>query len=146
VAVTPDGKKVYVANQFSDSVSVIATGSNSVVGDPIPVGDDPIGLAVTPDGSKVYVANNRDDNVSVIATATDRVVGDPIPVGGDPVAFGLFIGPERPFAGTPGTPTCATRSLSAAARRYGGTSAAARALGYGTVAKMQTAIRAYCKA
>jgi YVTN family beta-propeller protein len=38
VAVTPDGSKVYVANQFG-TVSVIATATNTVVGSPIPVGN-----------------------------------------------------------------------------------------------------------
>ena len=144
VAVTPDGKKVYVTNAASNTVSVIAAASNSVIGAPIPVGDSPWGVAVTPDGKRVYVANNGSDSVSVIATATDRVVGDPIPVGEAPAAFGQFIQPKPPFAGTPGAANCAGQSLSAAARRYGGTSAAARALGYGTVANMQVAIRAFC--
>ena len=84
--------------------------------------------------------------MGVLDTATDIVSDTPIPVGDSPVAFGLFIGPSRtPFDGTPGASNCAGQSLSAAARRYGGISAAARALGYGTVAQMQVAIRAFCK-
>ena len=58
MAVTPDGSKVYVANAFSSTVSVIATATNTVTAT-IPVGD-PAGMAVTPDGSKVYVTNNSD--------------------------------------------------------------------------------------
>jgi YVTN family beta-propeller protein len=42
VAVTPDGSKVFVANQGSGSVSVIATATNTVTGSPIPVGQDPV--------------------------------------------------------------------------------------------------------
>ena len=81
----------------------------------------------------------------MIDTATDRVVDDPVQVGASPPAFGRFNQPPPPpFVGTPGKPTCAGQSLSAVARRYGSTSAAARALGYGTVARMQVAIRAYC--
>jgi YVTN family beta-propeller protein len=55
VAVTPDGSKVYVANQSSNTVSVINTATNAVGS--ITVGSGPVGGAVTPDGSEVYVAN-----------------------------------------------------------------------------------------
>jgi DNA-binding beta-propeller fold protein YncE len=50
-------------------------GPNNVVGSPITVGTQPLGVAVTPDGSKVYVTNRTDHTVSVIATATNKVVG-----------------------------------------------------------------------
>ena len=43
IAVTPDGTHVYVANSSSDTVSVIATATNTVVGLPIPVGVIPEG-------------------------------------------------------------------------------------------------------
>ena len=72
VAVTPDGSRVYVANVTSNSVSVIATASNTVAAT-IPVGSFPTGVAVTPDGSTVYVANLFDNTVSVIATASNTV-------------------------------------------------------------------------
>ncbi|MCH7519564.1 MAG: IPTL-CTERM sorting domain-containing protein [Candidatus Dadabacteria bacterium] len=38
----------YVANTDSDNVSVIDTATNMVVGPPIPVGTDPVGVAITP--------------------------------------------------------------------------------------------------
>lgn len=41
VAVTPDGTKVYVANYFANTVSEIATATNTVVGFPITVGNSP---------------------------------------------------------------------------------------------------------
>jgi YVTN family beta-propeller protein len=72
VAVTPDGSKVYVANEDDNTVSVIDAATNTVVGT-IPVGTIPQGVAVTPDGSKVYVANLIDNTMSVIATATNTV-------------------------------------------------------------------------
>ena len=46
VAVTPDGKHVYVTNGL-DAVSVIRTATNTVVGLPIPVGPGPAGVAFT---------------------------------------------------------------------------------------------------
>ncbi|HYU13309.1 MAG TPA: hypothetical protein VEK82_12085, partial [Stellaceae bacterium] len=91
----------YITNGGDNTVSVIATATDTVTGSPIPVGSFPIGVAVTPDGSKVYVANNGDNTVSVIATATDTVTRSPIPVGGSPAAFGKFIqpAPAPTFAG-----------------------------------------------
>ena len=73
VAVTPNGKYVYVSNQLSNSVAVIDTISSSVV-KTVSVGLSPAGLAVTPDGAHVYVSNQGSDNVSVIDTATNTVV------------------------------------------------------------------------
>src|SRR5215831_18791652 len=64
-------QKAYITNSFDNTVSVIATATNTVVGSPIPVGSQPFGVAVTPDGSKVYVATIGEDTVSVIATATN---------------------------------------------------------------------------
>ena len=84
MVVTPDGSKVYVANRATNTVSVIATATNTVVGSPITVGTNPVGVAVTPDGSKVYVANFGSNTVSVIDTATNTVVGSPITVGSNP--------------------------------------------------------------
>jgi YVTN family beta-propeller protein len=81
-------QNAYITNSRDGTVSVIDTATNTVVGSPISVGTNPIGVVVTPDGSKVYVANSffPASTVSVIDTATNTVVGSPIPVdvGGDP--------------------------------------------------------------
>jgi YVTN family beta-propeller protein len=63
----------YVANFFSNSVSVIDTATNTVV-DTVPVGSNPFALDVTPDGAFVYVGNFVAGNVSVIDTTTNSVV------------------------------------------------------------------------
>ncbi len=47
IAITPDGKSVYVASVFSDTVSMIDT-ATQVVGNPIPVENQPSGIAITP--------------------------------------------------------------------------------------------------
>lgn len=71
----------YVANSDSDTVSVIDTAINTVVGTVI-VGDNPRALAITPDGTNVYVANFDSNDVSVIDTATNTVVSTiALPVG-----------------------------------------------------------------
>ena len=71
---TPDGSKVYVANEaVNGTVSVIDTATNAVSAT-VAVGSNPVGVAVAPDGGKVYVANKgRHSTVSVIDTATDSV-------------------------------------------------------------------------
>ena len=56
MAVTPDGAFVYVANQGSDTVSVIATATNTETAT-VQVGHGPAGVAVTPNGAFVYVTN-----------------------------------------------------------------------------------------
>ena len=71
VAIT---QRAYVANNGSDSVSVITS--------TILVGTNPNGVAITPDGTFAYVANNGDNTVSKIVTAT-RAVGT-IGVGAEP--------------------------------------------------------------
>ena len=76
--------KAYVTNANADTVSVINTATNTVVGSPITVGDVPFGIAITPDGTKAYVTNFNADTVSVIDTATNTVVGSAIPVGDAP--------------------------------------------------------------
>jgi YVTN family beta-propeller protein len=82
MVVTPNGKKIYVAD--GNSVSVIDSGNNKVVAT-LPVAGN--GIAVTPDGTRVYVGN------SVIDTVTDQVVATL------PVSASWFIIP--PPQGTP---------------------------------------------
>jgi YVTN family beta-propeller protein len=65
-------QNAYITNSGDNTVSVIDTGTNTVVGT-IAVGSGPCGAAVTPDGGKVYVANSVDNTVSVIDTATNSV-------------------------------------------------------------------------
>ena len=110
VAITPDGKYVYVTAMnnnnnnrvIAGTVSVISTATNAIVGDPITVGNSPLGIAVTPDGKYVYVANTNLFNgnnsgtpgsISVISTATNMLLTSFL-VGLNPFSFGTFIGPN----------------------------------------------------
>jgi len=74
--------RAYVTNALSDTVTVVDTGSNTVI-TTIAVGDRPDGVAVLPNGTRVYVVNSADSTVSVINTATNAVVAT-VPVGADP--------------------------------------------------------------
>ena len=89
VAVTSDGRRVYIANEFS--VSVIDAVTNAVI-TTIPIAAQPpaIGVAVTPDGRKAYVSNYLGNTVSVIDTTTNTVTGT-ITVS---FPFGLAVTPD----------------------------------------------------
>jgi len=94
-----------------------------------------------------YITNSGSNTVSVIDTATNTVVST-IPVGSGPDAFGIFIRPAPilgpTFAGTPGSPNCQGKSVSALATKFGGLDAAAAALGFSDVQGLQNAIGAFC--
>jgi YVTN family beta-propeller protein len=81
----------------SNTVSVIDTATNKVVGPPIALGTGtgPVAVAVTPDGTHACVANTGTGTVSVIDTATNTVLtgpGFPIPVGTGP--DGIAVTPD----------------------------------------------------
>jgi YVTN family beta-propeller protein len=77
-------QNAYITNSGSNTVSVIATASNSVISI-VPVGNTPLGVAVTPNGGTVYVANDGSNSVSAISTASNTVTGT-ISVGNIPEA------------------------------------------------------------
>jgi serine/threonine-protein kinase len=82
VVLSPDGRRIYVTNSHSNSVSVIDTDSKTLTAT-IPVGQKPRSVAFTPDGRRIYVTNNDSNSVSVIDTASNTVTTT-IPVGADP--------------------------------------------------------------
>jgi 6-phosphogluconolactonase (cycloisomerase 2 family) len=103
LAVTPDGKFLYVANRFDGSVtqySVDASSGALAAVQNYAVGTAPIGLAVTPDGGFLYAANSGANSNSISAFAIcNQVVtscvnptqpdGTLTPVSGSPFAAGL---------------------------------------------------------
>ena len=80
--VSPDGKRVYVPNHDSGSISVIDTATNAVV-DTIKVAPNPHWVDISADGKTLYAANHESNVVSVIDTATDKVLTT-VPVGLSP--------------------------------------------------------------
>ena len=96
IAVTPDGKTVYVANTWENTgrpasapgtVTPIATATNTP-GAPIEVGSQPWAFAITPDGRTAYVASWQSGTVTPIATATNTT-GTPVEVGDGPYAIAV---------------------------------------------------------
>src|ERR1019366_8454033 len=79
MAITPNGKAVYVTNYAScgsgmgsgDTVTPVRTATNTP-GTAITVGIYPYAIAVTPDGKTAYVTNTGSDTVTPIRTATNK--------------------------------------------------------------------------
>jgi len=101
VAVSHDGKRVYVTNQSGGTVSVIDTDSSSgtynQVIDTIAVGSGPIGVTVSPDGASLYVANQNSSTVSVIDINPSSVTYNQVV---DTITLDGYYGDpdQRPFA------------------------------------------------
>ncbi len=77
--------KLYVANLFSDDVTVINTNTESV-STTLAVGTDPLGVGINPITGEIYVANSSDDTVSVF-DATDNLTTTIAGVGTTPVSI-----------------------------------------------------------
>ena len=73
MAITRDGRTVYVSGDGSSSVDVIDTAADKVV-KKIEVGKAPNGIALTPDDRLLLVTVYGEDRVAFIDTATQNVV------------------------------------------------------------------------
>ena len=99
VALTPDGRFLYVANMGSGTVSAFAVSADGrlrALGAPEPSGKGALVLDVAPDGDYLYVANALDDTVSTFDVAADgtlRPVGVPVAAGG-PGPRGVLAAPD----------------------------------------------------
>lgn len=79
LAVTRNGRAVYVVNSNNNTVSVVDVASVAVL-TTLATGANPMGIAMSPTADRCYVANFGDDTVSVFDTATDTALPPPIPV------------------------------------------------------------------
>ncbi|GES34583.1 IPT/TIG domain-containing protein [Streptomyces angustmyceticus] len=85
----PDGTLVFVVNFGGNNVSVIDTGTNTIL-TTLAVGTQPSRAAVTPDGNFLYVTNNGSNNVSVLQIrpiVTSITPGSGTTLGGDPITI-----------------------------------------------------------
>lgn len=80
-----DGTRVYVANSYTNDVSIIDPRTMTPVAT-VPVDLQPYALSLDENAHRLYVANYSSDNVSVIDTGTNEVVGA-IPLGMIPSAL-----------------------------------------------------------
>lgn len=76
IALTSDGKWAMVANEGSNSISIIDTARGVVVGSNIPLGGSPKALGISPEGSRAYVAivaqnSSASKNTDIVLSAID---------------------------------------------------------------------------
>ena len=90
IAVNPNMKKVYVANEYSNTVSVLDT-ETDMVKSSIKVGIFPYGIDINPLNNRVYVTNRGSNTVSVIDGSINTKLAD-IAVGKSPV--GVVVNPS----------------------------------------------------
>lgn len=81
VAVSPDGRSLYVASE--DTGQAIVIGTDGGVRAKLAVGGEPEGVAASPDGKLVYTTSEEESTVAVIDTAAAKVSAT-IPVGKRP--------------------------------------------------------------
>ena len=106
IAISPDGKHLYVATRISNSVNAYNIGSDGsltpIPGSPFATdGTNGKALAFTPDGKRLYVSNNGSDNITGFNVASDGslslIPGSPWPTGGtDPDLESIAITPNQP--------------------------------------------------
>lgn len=90
IRMNPITNKIYVANQYSNTISVI-DGSNDQVISTIKVESFPYDLDVNPFNNRIYVTNRGSDSVSVIDGSTNAKLAN-ISVGRSPV--GVVVNPS----------------------------------------------------
>jgi YVTN family beta-propeller protein len=90
VRVAPDGRKVYVSNGRSGTVSVLDSHTYALL-DSIKVGTRPWGIVISPDGKYLYSANGPSNDVSVVDLAANKEIAR-VKAGESP--WGLVIVPK----------------------------------------------------
>jgi len=85
MALSPDGRLLYVICQASDEVRVVDLASGKVVS-AVPVGHVPRGIVLSPDGGQIYVTNAWSDTVSVIDATALKTVRT-LPTGFEPTGI-----------------------------------------------------------
>jgi len=81
MAVSRDGKRLYVAASDANRIAVVDTATRKMVRT-IDSGPDPETFALSPDERQVYVANENDNELSIIPVAGGA--RREVPVGGEP--------------------------------------------------------------
>ncbi len=98
LVITSNGNYLYVANQFTNSVSAYSINAGVltlVPGSPYAVGTSPSAVTLTPDGTILFVANEGSNDISAFTACTTANLtcvtptGQLTPVQGSPFSAGL---------------------------------------------------------
>ena len=87
IDINPITNKLYVANQFSNTISVIDI-EKSIVEKNIDVGNSPYDIDVNPFSNRIYSSNRDSNSISVIDGFTNKELTE-IPVGKSPLGIGI---------------------------------------------------------
>ena len=90
IDINPITNKLYVANQFSNTISVIDTDKSKVEKN-IDVGNSPYDVDVNPFSNRIYASNRDSDTISVIDGFTNKELTR-IRVGDSPLGIGINLG------------------------------------------------------
>ncbi|MGH9557633.1 MAG: YncE family protein, partial [Bryobacteraceae bacterium] len=83
VAVSPDGRTIYAADLFRDSIVAIDARSGVVTGH-FKTSRRPYRILFHPDGKAIFVSNWADGTVSLLDASTGNTIGQPVRVGPHP--------------------------------------------------------------
>jgi len=87
LAMSPDGRHLYVAENLADKLAIIDTQTKAIVGE-VPVGRQPWGVAVHPSLQQVYVTNRVDRTLSIIDIEHMTILAT-VPTGNGPNAVAV---------------------------------------------------------
>ena len=73
LAISADGTRLYVANEDTETLSVVDVASGKVIA-AVKIGEEPEGVTIRPDGKVVYVTCEGDGAVFAIDTTTNKVL------------------------------------------------------------------------
>ena len=84
LAISPDGRSLYVVCERSDELRVVETQTGKVTGS-VPVGHVPRGVSLSPDGKQIFVTGSWTDRVSVIEAGGLKVTRE-LSTGFEPIS------------------------------------------------------------
>jgi YVTN family beta-propeller protein len=100
ITTNTSGSKAYITNNSLNSVTVVDTSTDSVIGSPISVGSGPYGIVRA--GNEIFVGNSTGGSVSVISAISDTLVDTISPlVGANPYGVSTNNDESKVFVSSP---------------------------------------------
>lgn len=90
IAVSPDGRRLYVTAQESGQLLIVDAGLGRVTGE-IPLGKHPHSVILSPDGKTAYVSIQWANTIAVIDLASEEIISELTPGAGP---AGMALGPD----------------------------------------------------
>jgi YVTN family beta-propeller protein len=75
IAISPDGREVWVASRQDDKLEVISTASDDIVATFSSGGRGPVRVAFRPDGAQVWVTNGASDTATIFDARSRALLG-----------------------------------------------------------------------